>query len=72
MKEHAPGMKVKNAALWFLAGGATLHGLTHLFYWMVGALPLDFKLFVVTPFLNQVELWVSLALAVVFIFLALR
>jgi len=65
-------MEAKSAVFWFLAGAAVWHSLTHVFYLVVGALPLDFKLFAVTPFLNQIEIWGSLILAVLFIYSARR
>lgn len=56
----------KQALLWFLCGASAFHAITHVFYWASGALPLDFKLFVVDNTLNNIELWGSVLLAVVF------
>ena len=55
---------------WFLSGAAAFHALTHIFYWASGSIPLDFKLFVVTPTLNQIELWFSIILAALFAYIA--
>ena len=60
---------VSKALLWFFAGAAAFHAFTHVFYWGAGAIPIDFKLFMVTPVLNQIELWGSVILAVLFIHL---
>ena len=65
-------MKHIEAAYWFLAGASAFHALTHLFFWASGALPIDFKIFTVGNALNQVELWGSIALAILFMLLANR
>jgi hypothetical protein len=65
-------MERTEAIYWFLAGASAFHAFTHIFYWASGVLPLDVKWFTVTSSLNQIELWVSVALAILFITLAKR
>lgn len=60
---------VSKTVWWILTGAALFHAVTHVFYWISGAVPIDFKWFVVTPTLNQIELWGSVVLGGIFAYL---
>ena len=57
---------MRPSAWWFLSGAAAFHALTHAYYWVSGSIPLDLGWFTLTSGLNQIELWGSALLAVVF------